>query len=150
MLDALCFAFIGAVIFMRLNHITGLLSVLSQGQEQSLPPENLMKDNLMTTNTESATPSDIATGLANIIDNAIGASESPAVKSRLHLVANILGSLGTGLVPLLASKYDVQALLSAINRTENGIAEIEAGLHDAMNALSAPKAKSNNSLSQSA
>ncbi|MXV44370.1 hypothetical protein GS501_04825 [Saccharibacter sp. 17.LH.SD] len=81
------------------------------------------------------TVSDVMTGLNTLIDGALESSESATTKLRLHALSTIIGSVGDELVPLLAGKYDVNALLAAIQRVETGITETEGGIYEILKVI---------------
>lgn len=81
------------------------------------------------------TASDVITGLEGLITGALGSSENAATKVRIHAVASVLGSLGDEFAPLLESRFNVEALFTAIQRVENGATETEEGVRDLLTAL---------------
>lgn len=88
---------------------------------------------------DNNTASSVIDGLFALIEGAMGDSESIKTKTRLHLASTILGGISDEAASLLADRFDAPTLFAALSRVENGLAEVEGGIHDVLAAMKEKK-----------
>lgn len=94
--------------------------------------------------TDTNTASSVIDGLFSLIEGAMGDAESVRTKTRLHLASTILGGIADEAAPLLAEKFDSNAIMTGLQRVENGLSDVEGGIKDVMTAMKKPIQASQN------
>lgn len=90
------------------------------------------------TDTATTQASDVTNSLIAMIEDAAGSALTTAAKTRLTMVATILGAIGDEIAPLLESKFDVSGLLAGINLINQGGDKIALSIRSSVASAATP------------
>lgn len=95
-------------------------------------------------NTAPASAASVMTGIIDLIEGAMSTTESEKTRTRLRLVSVILDGIADEATSLLADKFDINAIMTGLQRVEIGLADVEGGIKDVHDAVKKPVQASQN------